>query len=133
MLKNPSLNRFSESKREGFYSLCVALKTALLGSNEEWVHRISIIFPGLDLAAGPVMPLFSKVGIFSIVEEILFAYFITVLVFSAAEGIGAVVIVVDEIAFGSGKFKVGAVLTQDGKFPSAICSKASVIVCKGGL
>ena len=30
---------------------------------------------------------------------------------SAAEGIGAVMIVVDEIAFGSGKFEVGAVLT----------------------
>ena len=111
MLKNPSLNRFIESKGEGFYSLCVALKAALLGSNEEWIHRIAIVFSGLDLATGPVVPLFSKIGILCIAEEVFFTYFITVLMSSAAEGIGAVMIVVDEIAFGSGKFEVGAVLT----------------------
>ena len=133
MLKNPSLDRFIEGKREGFYSLCVTLKAALLGSNEEWIHRIAIVFPSLDLTAGPFVPLFSKVSIFGIVEEIFFTYFITVLMSSAANSIGAVMIVVDEIAFGPGKFEVSAVLTQDGKFSSAVCSKASVIVCKGGL
>ena len=30
---------------------------------------------------------------------------------STAEGVGAVMIVVDEIALGSGKFEIGAVLT----------------------
>ena len=111
MLKNPSLNRLIESKREGFYSLRVTLKAALLRSNEEWVHRVAIVFSGLDLAAGPVMSLFSQIGIFCIAEEIFFAYFIAVLVSSAAEGVGAVMIVVDEVAFGSGEFEVGAVLT----------------------
>ena len=111
MLKNPSLNRFIESKREGFYSLCVALKAALLRSNEEWVHRIAIVFPSLDLAAGPVVPLFSEIGVICTTEEMFFTYFVTVLMSSTAEGIGAVMIVVDKIAFGSGEFEVGAVLT----------------------
>ena len=111
MLKNPSLDRFIESKGEGFYSLCIALKAALLRSNEEWIHRVAVVFSGLDLAAGPVVSLFSKIGILCITEEVFFAYFIAVLMSSAAEGIGAVMIVVDEIAFGSGKFEVGAVLT----------------------
>ena len=111
MLKNPSLNRLIESKREGFYSLRVTLKAALLRSNEEWVHRVAIVFSGLDLAAGPFVSLFSKIGILCITEEVFFTYFIAVLMPSAAEGIGAVMIVVDEIAFGSGKFEVGAVLT----------------------
>ena len=71
-------------------------------------------------------------SILGIVEEIFFTYFITILVSSTTKSIGAVMIVVDKIAFGSGKFKVSAVLTQDGKFSSAVRSKASVIVCKGG-
>ena len=133
MLKEPSLDRFIEGKREGFYSLCVTLKAALLGSNEEWVHRIPIILPGLDFTAGPVVPLFSKMSILGIVEEIFFTYFITILMPSTTKSIGAVMIVVDKIAFGSGKLIVSAVLTKDGEFSSAVCSKASVIVCKGGL
>ena len=42
-------------------------------------------------------------------------------------------IVIDEVAFGSSEFKVSAVLAQNGKFPSAVWSKASVIICKGSL
>ena len=111
MLKNPSLDRFIESKGEGFYSLCIALKAALLRSNEEWIHRVVIVFSGLDLAAGPVVSLLSEIGVLCTTEEIFFAYFVTVLMSSTAEGIGAVMIVVDKIAFGSGEFEVGAVLT----------------------
>ncbi len=111
MLKNPSLDRFIERKGESFYSLCIALKAALLRSNEEWIHRVAIIFSGLDLAASPAMSLFSQLDIFCIAEEVFFAYIITVLMSGAAEGVGAVMIVVDEVAFCSGEFEVGAVLT----------------------
>ncbi len=72
-------------------------------------------------------------GILRIAKEMFFTYLITILVSSTTKSIGAVMIVVDKIAFGSGKLIVSAVLTQDGEFSSAVCSKASVIVCKGGL
>ena len=42
-------------------------------------------------------------------------------------------IVIDEVAFGSSEFKVSAVSAQNGKLPSAVRSKASVIVSKGSL
>ena len=111
MLKDPSLDRFIESKGKSFYSLCIALKAALLRSNEEWIHRVAIVFSGLDLAAGPVVSLFSKIGVLCPIAEIFVAYSVTVLMSSTAEGIGTVMIVVDKMAFGPGEFEVGAVLT----------------------
>ena len=41
-------------------------------------------------------------------------------------------IVVNEVALGSGKFEVGATLTKNGEFSSSVRSKASVIVSEGG-
>ena len=41
-------------------------------------------------------------------------------------------IVVNEVALGSGEFEVGAVLTENGKLSSSVRSKASVIVGEGG-
>ena len=41
-------------------------------------------------------------------------------------------IVVAEVALGSGEFEVGAVLTENGKLSSSARSKASVIVGEGG-
>ena len=94
---------------------------------------MSIVFPGLDFAAGPVVPLFTEMGIFCIAKEMFFTYLIAVLVSSTAEGVSAIMIVVDKVAFGPGKFEISAILTQDGKFSSAICRKASIIVSKSGL
>ena len=47
---------------------------------------------------------------------------------SAAEGIGAVMIVVDEVAFGAGEFEVGAILTKGCTFSSSVRRKSSVIM-----
>ncbi len=41
-------------------------------------------------------------------------------------------IVVYEVALGSGEFEVGAVLTENGKLSSSVRRKASVIVGEGG-
>ena len=49
-------------------------------------------------------------GIFCITKKMFFTYLITVCMSCTTEGIGAVVVVVDEVAFGSGEFKVGAIL-----------------------
>ena len=111
MLKDPPLDRFIESNGKCFYSLCVALKTTLLGPNEEWIHRIMVVFSSLDMAAGPVVSLLSKINVFCPTEEIFFAYVVTIFMPGTAEGIGTVMIVVDKIAFGPGEFEVGAVLT----------------------
>ena len=47
---------------------------------------------------------------------------------SAAEGIGAIMIVVDEVAFGAGEFEVSAVLTKGCILSSSVCRKPSVIM-----
>ena len=133
VLEEPSLDWFIECKREGLYSLCVSLQIPLSRPNEEWVHRVSVIFSCLDFTACPIMPLFPKIDIFCITKEIFLTYFVTVCMSSTTKSIGAIMIVIDEVAFGSGKFKVSAVLAQNGKFSSAIWSKASVIICKSSL
>ena len=40
-------------------------------------------------------------------------------------------IVIDEVALGSCKLEVGAVLAHDGKLSSSMRGKSSVIVCEG--
>ena len=41
-------------------------------------------------------------------------------------------IVIYEVAFGSGKFEVSAILTKNGIFSSSVRGKARVIVSEGG-
>ena len=47
---------------------------------------------------------------------------------SAAEGIGAVMVVVDEVAFGTGEFEVSAVLTKGCVFSSSVCREPCVVM-----
>ena len=96
---------------EFFYRLCVTLKTALLRSYEEWIHWVMVVLACLDLAASPIMSLFSKVNVFCPLKEIFFTYFVTVFVPSAAEGICTVLVVVHKVASCPGEFEVSAVLT----------------------
>ena len=110
MLKEPCLDGLVEGKGEGFYSLCIPLKTPLFGSDEKRVHRISVVFSCLNFAASPVVSLFSKLGVLFIVEKFFVTYFITFFMSRTAESIGAVMVVIDEVAFGSGEFKIRAVL-----------------------
>ena len=110
MLKEPSLNGLIEGKREGFYSLCIPLKTPLFGSDEKRVHRISVVFSCLNFAASPVVSLFSKLGVLFIVEKIFVTYFITFFMSRTAESIGAVMIVIDKVSLGSGEFEICAIL-----------------------
>ena len=110
MLKEPSLDRFIEGKREGFYSLCIPLKAPLFRPNEKWVHRVPVVFSCLNFTTSPVVPLFSKMGIFCIVKKMFVTYFITLFMSRTTESIGAVMVVIDEVAFGSGEFQSRAVL-----------------------
>ena len=57
-----------------------------------------------------------------------FTYAIAFFMTGAAEGVGAVMIVVDEVAFGAGEFEVGAILTKGCIFSSSVCRKSSVIM-----
>ena len=111
MLEDPTLDRFIESDGKSFNSLCVTLKAALLRPNKEWIRWVMVVVSCLDLAAGPVVSLLSKVSVFCPSKHIFFAYSVTVTMSSAAEGICTVMVVVDKIAFGPGEFEVGAVLT----------------------
>ena len=92
-----------------------------------------VVLACLDLAASPIMSLFSKVNVVCPLKEIFFTYSVTVFVSSAAEGICTVMVIVDKVAFCPGEFEVGAVSAQDGKFPPPICSESCVIVGEGGL
>ena len=49
-------------------------------------------------------------GIFCIVKKMFVTYFITLFMSRTTESIGAVMVVIDEVAFGSGEFKIRAVL-----------------------
>ena len=111
MLKKPSLDWLIKGKREGFYSLCVPLKAPLFGSDEERVHRISVVFSCLNFATSPVVPLFSKMHIFCIAKKFFFTYFVTFFMSRAAKRIGTVMIVIDKVTLGSGEFEIRAVLT----------------------
>ena len=70
-----------------------------------------VVLACLDLATGPIMSLFSKMNVICPLKEMLFAYFVTVLMPSAAKSICAVMVIVYKVAFGSGEFEVGAILT----------------------
>ena len=78
------------------------------------------------------MSLFAECNVLRGREEVFFAYAVTLFMASAAEGVGAVVVVVDEVAFGTGEFEVGAVLAEGCVLSSSVCSKASVVVSELG-
>ena len=88
-----------------------------------------VVLTRLDLAASPVMSLFTKMNVICPLKEMRFTYFVTILMPSAAERICAVVVIVNEVASSSGKFEVGAILAKDGELASPVCGKSSVIVC----
>ena len=88
----------------------VTLKIALLRSYEEWIRWVMVVLTRLDLAASPLMSLFTKMNVFCPLKEMTFTYLVTVLMPCAAERIGTVVVIVNEVAPSSGKFEVGAVL-----------------------
>ena len=73
--------------------------------------RISFVFTSLDYRAAIPVSLLAKCNVLRRCKEMFFTYAIAFFMTGAAEGVGAVMIVVDEVAFGSGEFEVGAVLT----------------------
>ena len=78
------------------------------------------------------MSLFAECNVLRGREEVFFAYAVTLFMASAAEGVGAVVVVVDEVAFGAGEFEIGAVLAEGCILSSSVCSKTSVVVSELG-
>ncbi len=74
------------------------------------------------------MSLFAECNVLRGREEMFFTYAVTFFMAGAAEGVGAVMVVVYEVAFGAGEFKIGAILAEAGIFSASVCRKASVIV-----
>ena len=61
-------------------------------------------------------------------EEIFFTYAVTFFMAGAAEGVGAVMVVVNEVAFGAGEFEISTVLAEGCILSSSVCSKSSVVM-----
>ena len=70
-----------------------------------------VVLACLDLAASPIVSLFSQVDVICPLREIFLTYFVTIFVPSAAEGICTVMVIVNKVASGPGEFEVSAVLT----------------------
>ena len=79
------------------------------------------------------MSLFPQCDVLFSVKEVCFAYFVAVYKLGAVKGICAVVVVVDEVTFGTCEFVVGAVLAQDCILSPSVWCESSVIVCEFGL
>ena len=78
-----------------------------------------VVLTRLDLAAGPLMSLFTKMNVFCPLKEMTFTYFVTVLMPCAAERIGTVVVIVKEVAPSSGKFDVVGTIASSGRFDAS--------------
>ena len=89
---------------------------------------ISFVFTSLDYRAAVPVSLFAKRNVLRGCEEMFFTYAVAFFMASAAEGVGAVMVVVDEVAFGAGKFEVGAVLAKGCILSSSMCSKSNVVM-----
>ena len=74
-----------------------------------------------------VVTLLAKSDLFIAFEKVHFTCSVTAFQFCAAEGINAVMIIVDRVALGTGEFVFGAVLAQDGIFSFPVWHKASVV------
>ena len=78
------------------------------------------------------MSLFAKCNFLGRCKEMLFTYAIAFFMAGAAEGVGAVMVVVNEVAFGAGEFEISAVLAEGCILSSSVCSKAGVVVSELG-
>ena len=80
-----------------------------------------------------VVSLFPQCDVLPSVKEVRFAYFVAVYKLGTAKNICAVVVIVDEVAFGTCEFVVGTVLAHDCVFSPSMWCESSVVVSKFGL
>ena len=90
-----------------------------------------LIFSGLYNTTAVPVTLLTHVHVIRF-KKLSFTYFITLFERCTTEGIGAVMIVIDEIALGTCKFEIGTILTHYGELSSSMRRKASVIISKCG-
>ena len=95
--------------------------------------RVVFVLSRLNYRAAVVVSLFPQCDVFFSVKEVCFAYFVAGYKLGAAEGICAVVVIVDEVTFGTCEFVVGAVWAQDCVLSPSTWCESSVIVSEVGL
>ena len=108
--------------------MCVPLQVAFLRADKQGVVRVPPVFSGLNYRAAVSVALLAECCIFRGSEERFFTDAVALGMAGAAEGVSAVMVVVYEVAFGTGEFKIGAILSEGGIFSASVCRKASVIV-----